>query len=222
MATFAINTRVELWKCRKTAAYWLAFVASAFIPLLMLLLYSTEGERFKKSFTVDPWPSVLKHAWQPMAALLLPIYVILATSLIVQLEYRNNTWKQVYASPRTYTDIFFSKFTVVHIFIIATLLLFNMFLVLSGYIANMIHSEFAFFKTPVPWKDFFSITGKMYVSVLGMSAIQYWISLRLRNYIAPLGIGLGLMIVGVMVLEWKKSVYYPYAYSQVTFFIDKS
>jgi lantibiotic transport system permease protein len=220
MASFAINTRVELWKCRKTAAYWLTIIAAAFIPLADILIYVIESEHFLQKGRVDPWPSHLRESWQPAAALLLPMYVILVTSLVVQLEYRNNTWKQVYASPRSYADIFFSKFCVVHLLILSCLILFNMFLVLAAYIANIFIPEFAFFKTPVPWKLMLSFTGKLYVSVLAMTAIQYWISLRLRNYIAPLGIGLGLLIIGLTALQWDKIVYYPYTYVAVTFFKD--
>jgi hypothetical protein len=51
-----------------------------------------------------------------------------------------------------------------------------------------------------------------------MTSIQYWLSLRMRNYIGPLGIGLALVIIGIMILKWSKVIYYPYAYTAVTFF----
>jgi lantibiotic transport system permease protein len=221
MASFVINTGGELLKVRKTLAFWLTIIGSAFIPLVMLIPYLAKPEIFKVRFKTDAWSLHFKEAWQPATAFLMPMFVILVTSLIVQIEYRNNTWKQVYASPRSYADIYFSKYCVVHILILACFILFNMFLVLSGYIANIFYSEYSFFSTPVPWDTLLSYTGKLYVSVLAMTTIQYWISLRFRNYMAPLGIGVGLLIVGFMILGWDKVRYYPYAYPAVTFFIDK-
>jgi lantibiotic transport system permease protein len=50
-----------------------------------------------------------------------------------------------------------------------------------------------------------------------MSTIQYCISLRFKNFIGAIGTGLALIITGLMMLEWSKSVYFPYAYSALTF-----
>jgi lantibiotic transport system permease protein len=221
MASFVINTSSELLKCRKTLAFWLTIAGSAFIPFVNLLIYLIETKQAMARLKANTWEVHISDAWQPATAFVMPMYVILVTSLIVQIEYRNNTWKQVYASARSYADIFFSKFIVVHILILSCFVLFNMFLVLSGYIANIFYSDYTFFSTAVPWNKLLSLTGRLYVSVLAMTTIQYWISLRFRNYMAPLGIGVGLLVIGFMILSWKKVIYYPYAYTAVTFFLDK-
>lgn len=218
MATFLINTKTELWKTRKTAAYWITLIGAALIPLFLTIAYLSFPEEFVGDLGKKPWQNHIKNTWQAAAALFFPFYSIIVTSLVVQIEYRNNTWKQVYASPRTYADIFFSKLVIVHLMIISCLLLFNVFLVLSPVIANTFRSQYTFFDTPVPWAQMLSLMGKQYIAILGMTSIQYWMSLRLRNYIAPLGIGLALIILGIMILSWSKVIYYPYAYTAVTFF----
>lgn len=221
MASFVINTGSELLKCRKTQAYWLTITGSAFIPLVTLIIYLSKPEIFTKNLHDNPWMGHLNETWKPASAFLLPLYVILVTSLVVQIEFRNNTWKQVYASPRSYADIYFSKLLVIHILIASCFILFNMFLLLSGYIANIFYSDYTFFSTPVPWDRLLKSTSRLYVSVLAMTSIQFWISLRLRNYIAPMGIGIGLLICGFMIFQWDKIIYYPYMYPAVTFFKDK-
>ncbi|WP_315817522.1 hypothetical protein [Paraflavitalea speifideaquila] len=60
----------------------------------------------------------------------------------------------------------------------------------------------------------------MYVSILAVTVIQYWISLRLKNYIAPVGIGLALLITGLVVIQWEHIRYYPFAYTMLTYFTD--
>ncbi|MBO9563011.1 MAG: ABC transporter permease [Niastella sp.] len=218
MATFIINTKAELWKCRKTAAYWITLIAGIFIPLVMWLMMTIDAKEFVRDFGNDAWQTLMRACWQPTAAFLMPMYVILVTSLVVQIEYRNNTWKQVYASPRSYADIFFSKFLVIHGLILTALLLFNLSILVAGYGANAIHGTYKFFDTAVPWTDMLTVTGKMYTAVLAMTAIQYWISLRFKNFIAPIGIGLALLITGIMIVQWKHVVYYPYAYTLLTYF----
>lgn len=221
MATFLVNTKTELWKCRKTAAYWITIIGSAFIPLFFMLAYTLNPKDFLVDLGDQHWEKHIKMNWQSAAALYFPFYVIMVTSLVVQIEYRNNTWKQVYASPRSYADIFFSKFCIVHLLILSSLLLFNLFVVGGAFIANTFRSQYAFFDQSIPWESIWSFAGRQYIAILGMTSIQYWISLRIKNYIAPLGIGLGLIIIGLILLQSSKDIYYPYAYSAVTFFKNK-
>jgi lantibiotic transport system permease protein len=221
MATFIINTKTELWKTRKTAAYWITLIGSAFIPLFLMIAYLSFPKDSIGDLVNDHWSNHIKNAWQSAAALFFPFYTIIVTSLVVQIEYRNNTWKQVYASPRSYADIFFSKFCIIHLYIISCFLLFNVFVVGGALIANTFRPQYKFFDTAIPWTKLMSFTGKQYVAILGMTSIQYWLSLRLRNYIAPLGIGLALVIIGFLILGWSKVIYYPYAYTVVTFFKNK-
>jgi lantibiotic transport system permease protein len=218
MATFIINTKTELWKCRKTAAYWITIVGSALIPLFLTIAYISFPKDFVGDLGPNQWMGHVKMNWQSAAALYFPFYVIIVTSLVVQIEYRSNTWKQVYATPRTYADIFFSKFCIIHLLILSSFLLFNVFLLSGAVLANTFRSQFTFFDNPVPWEKMLSFTGRQYIAILGMTSIQYWLSLRLRNYIAPLGIGLALVILGILILGWSKVIYYPYAYTAVTFF----
>jgi lantibiotic transport system permease protein len=218
MASFMINTRAELMKSRKTAAYFIAIIAGVFVPFINLLMLVFKPDHFTKVYEHDAWKILLRNCWQPTAAFLLPTFVILLTSLVVQVENRNNTWKQVYASPRSYADIFFSKFVIVHLLILTSIVLFNVSMLLVGYIANAVHSDYHFFSQSVPWSDILTTSSKMYVSILGMTAAQYWLSLRLKNYIAPLGIGLAFLITSLMLMQWDKVVYFPYAYTAITYF----
>lgn len=221
MATFLINTKTELWKCRKTAAYWITLIGGALIPLFFMIAYIFNPTDFVREFGKDAWEWHTRNNWQIAAAMYFPFYVIIVTSLVVQIEYRSNTWKQVYASPRTFADIFFSKFCIIHLLILGSFLLFNLFVIGSAMISNIFRSQYNFFDNPVPWEKLLRFSARQYIAILAMTSIQYWISLRLRNYIAPLGIGLALFILGIVLLQWDKVIYYPYAYTAVTFFKTK-
>ena len=218
---FLLNTQSEIFKSKRTAAFWLTIVGAVIIPLVLTIGYNIYPKEFANEFKPDAWATHLNNVWQGAAALLLPLYVILVTSLMVQIEYRNNTWKQVYASPRTYADVFFSKFLVINLMIIACFVLFNLFIILSGYISGILHPEsYNFTKEPIPLVKMVKISSKLYLSVLAISAIQYWLSLRFKNFIASIGIGAALFIIGLVLIEWPKNIYYPYVYTALTYFKD--
>lgn len=218
MSTFVTSIKAECLKTKRTAAMWLTLIGAAFIPFISFLIYILKPEHFLKILSADPWQAHIHQSWQSASVFLLPMYVILTTSLIVQIEYRNNTWKQVYASPRSYADIYFSKFIVIQAMILSCFLLFNIFLLLSGFATSLINSGYHFTQKAVPWNKLLLLSGKLYLSSLAITSIQYWISLRLKNYIAPLGIGLALLITGIIILQWEKIYYYPYAYTALSFF----
>jgi hypothetical protein len=56
--------------------------------------------------------------------------------------------------------------------------------------------------------------------IIPVMAIQYWLNLRFKNFAIPLGIGIGLWISGIVLLDWDKIIYYPYMYAPLMFFTD--
>lgn len=217
MNRFLLNIKAELWKCRRTAAYWITLAAAMILPLILLIVYITRPLAHIQAQGNQPWLWHIDNVWETTAIVFLPMYVILVTSLVVQIEYRSNTWKQVYASPRSYADIFFSKFVVLQLLIISCILLFNILLLIVPYIASVIHKGYKFTSTPIPWSWLFTISGKLYLSVLALSTLQYWLSLRIRNYIVPLALGLVLLVAGLIAHNWEYIAYHPYAYPLLTY-----
>lgn len=218
MTIFFSSIHAEWLKTKRTAAFWITIAGSAFIPAVSFLIYTLKPDHFVPELLKDPWQAHIMQSWRSASVLLLPMYVILTTSLIVQIEYRNNTWKQLYTLPRSYADIYFSKFIVIQAMILGCFLLFNIFLVLSGFAASLVNAGYHFDEKAIPFRQLLVLSFKLYISSLGITSIQYWLGLRLKNYIAPVGIGLALLITGIIILNWEKIYYYPYAYTALSFF----
>lgn len=220
VASFILNTKAEFLKSKRTAAFWLTIVGAAFVPIVSAIRLVARPDHFIPLFKKDPWQLIVNDNWQAGSLFMLPMYVILVTSLVVQIEYKNNTWKQVYASPRTLADVFFSRFVVIHTLILFAFILFNAFIILTACAVNLLYNEYGFFDHAVPWQELVTLTLKLYFSVLAIIAIQYFLSLRFRNFIIPVGIGLALLITGFMIHQWDKLYYYPYMYP-AEFFIKE-
>ena len=122
--------------------------------------------------------------------------------------------------PRKYADIFFSKFIVVQVFLLSFFLLCSLFIILSGYTISLLQKGYPFISYAFPFHHMVILITRIYVAILGVSAIQYWLSVRFRNFIVPLGVGIGLWITGLVLMDWENIIYYPYMYSTLLFFID--
>src|SRR6185503_2836923 len=101
-----VSIRTELIKVKRSAAFWLCVIGSGFIPAIFCLGYILNPKQALSRLKM-PWEMHFTNCWQAFSAFLLPMFVVLICTLIVQIEFRNNTWKQVFASPQTFGDIFF-------------------------------------------------------------------------------------------------------------------
>ncbi len=216
--SFAIVARAEVLKTKRTASVWLSVLGAGFVPAMLLTFYLMEPQKAVSELKQIPWEEHFEMGWNIMSAFLCPMYIILICTLIPQIEYRNNSWKQVFAAPQSIGTIFFSKFLTIHLLIVFFFLLFNFFMIGTAIVANSAHADFKFFDKALPVSHLLLLNFKTYISILGISAIQYVLSLRIKNFIAPIGTGLVLLVGGVILQEvgWKHIFKLPYAYPMLT------
>ncbi|SDF62498.1 hypothetical protein SAMN04487996_111309 [Dyadobacter soli] len=217
---FLANTWAEFIKTKRSFALWLTVLAAAFIPAINAFILLERPEILLTKFEQTPWLTFCRFNWKNVAAVILPMYIILITNLVVQIEFRNNTWKQIYASPRSFADIFFSKLLVIQFLVPCYIICFDCFVILSGLLVHSINASYKLVIESIDWKNLLLISSRIYLGSLAISVIQYWLSLRFRNFVIPLGFGLGLWITGIILMDWDKSIYYPYVYSAFMFFIN--
>ena len=115
-----ISFRSELLKTKRTAAFYLAFVTGTFGLLIYMLDFLTDGVSPERRPII--FNEMMTDKFQVAAFLLFPLFIILTCTLLPQIEYKNNAWKQVLASPQQKWMVFVSKFLNVQLFIIVFLL----------------------------------------------------------------------------------------------------
>ena len=216
--SLAISMQSELIKSKRSSSFWLSIIAAAFIPALFFCAYYFNPNGSVKQLHNAPWVLHFSFGWQAMNAFIFPMYVILICTLIPQIEFKNNTWKQVFASPQSIGNIYFSKFLTIHLMIFFFYVLFNLFMILSGVLVNLLNERYTFLDHAIDWKKLMRLNLKTYTSVLGISAIQYWLSLRCKNFIAPVGIGLALLVGSLIAINfhWEHIYKLPFAHPVLT------
>ncbi|PZR21471.1 MAG: hypothetical protein DI535_28175 [Citrobacter freundii] len=210
--SLGIAFKAEMIKARRSSAFWLCLIGSAFIPLILFLQYTLNPSVNYAGMAADPWAKHFNRGWQSFSIFLLPMFVILTCSLIPQIEYKNNTWKQVFASPLSTGNIFFSKYISIILMVLFLFVGFNFFMLLSGVLSDLFHPKYTFLETGVGWLHIIKMIVKSFISLLAIIAIQYWLSLRFRNFIVPIGIGMALLVTALIVMGWKHTDKVPYAF----------
>jgi lantibiotic transport system permease protein len=209
---FTDSLQSEWLKTKRSAASWLCIFGGFFIPTIYMIMFLKDQASINMYYPfANVWKKHFLELWQHMAAFLLPMGVILASSLITQMEYKNNTWKQLHTTPQSFPRIFLAKFSVIALMTLKFFLFFNIGILLTGIIPSLLFDH-RLPVMPVPVSFFLIANLKIFVSCLPIIAIQYLISLRFKNFLVAIGAGL-LGLIGTLIgLGWEYIFLSPYAY----------
>lgn len=193
----------------------MTLLSAAVIPLMFLFsAISHDLPDEEKSFR-DPLNAIFNLSFEINGMTIFPLFVVLICTLLPQIEYRNNAWKQVLTSPQTKTNVFLSKLLNMHLLLLLFLAAFHLYMWIVAVVAHFTIPELNVLNRPL---DGFALLKKhfnIYISMLALSSLQFWIGMRSKNFIAPIAIGVALWLVGVIaVMEYHSDSanYYPYSF----------
>jgi hypothetical protein len=213
MNAFAYSFASEWLKKKRTASSVLIVVGSLLIPALIIIARSDSANGLAAA-NREPqiWETLFDRNWQIMAAFLLPMGIVIVASLITQLEFRNNTWKQLCTTPQSDAVIFFAKLAVILVMLLEFFVLFTIGIWLTGVIPPLFYRTAPFPLEPLPFGHFVAADGKFLLDCLPIVALQYLLSLRFKNFLIPLGAGLGLYVAAMVAVHWRYGYTIPYIY----------
>lgn len=206
----------EWIKQRNSTTFWLILAGGLFMPLVLGSMHMLFIRKLGRTyFAPDFWLRWYLDGWELMARLLLPMVIILSASLTAQLEYRNNTWKQLHTTPQGLSTIFMAKLLVVLCFILQMLVVFMIAMFIAGSLPIWFYGHIPQPNEVFPWQKLLSIGLTFYVLALPMIALQYLFSLYFKNYIIPLILGIFILGVSITALPWKYAYLLPYNYGAI-------
>jgi hypothetical protein len=209
-----ITLRSEMLKTKRTASLYFTLAGAAPIPAIFLLNVLTGGGDLA-AIRKDPLNAIFGLGMERSGLIFFPMFVILVCTLLPQIEYRNHTWKQVLASPQTRAHIFGAKFLNIHALIILFLVTMHLFMGISVVVIHVALPQLRLLQQPLNGIALLQNAFSLYVALLAVSAIQFWIGMRSKNFVVPVAAGFALWLTGTMLaLEYHSglSVYFPYSY----------
>lgn len=214
-----IALRSEMLKSRRTASFFLALTGAAIIPAILLLNILTGGSDLAV-MQQDPLNELFKLGAERDGIVFFPVFVILVCTLLPQIEYRNNTWKQVFAAPQAKGNTFLAKFININILMLVYLAASLVFMGLVVAATHFYEPKLDLLHQPFDVAVVLTRTANTYLSMLAVCAFQFWLGLRFRNFIVPTAAGFVLWVTGmILALEYHSSVvdFYPYSFQLFPF-----
>jgi len=222
MTSFLHAFQSEWLKRKRSFASSLVLGGSLFTPLIIVVVRLIRYRSLPRIYAADSfWKMMWRDSWESMAIFFLPLGAILATSLITQIEFKSNAWKQVRTLPMSMAVLFFSKLAVILLMLVQFLILFNLGIYASAMIPYLVvpgvpHPRGTFLSLPLLRENAF-----YFVDCLPIVGAQYLMGLRLNNVLVPIGIGFLAWVGALAAVSSKLAVWWPYAYTILNYLKDK-
>lgn len=211
MSTLRRSLAAEILKGKNSFAFWLALIGTSGVAVSLFFL-ALFGE-IDWQQTVNPWRAWVLFHYAGTDFMLLPLFVIIIASLVTYQEHRNQLWKHWYISTVSRWHLYVAKLLYIILLFGISHLYFVVVLFLSGVVFGIIQPEtqlLAYFP------DFVQLGGlviQTITTILGMLALQYWISYRFRSFIVALGFGVIGFVTASLAIDTSSTVlWHPYAY----------
>ena len=215
---FTKSLKNEALKLKNTFAFWLAIISGLFIPAIYFIYYLLKYKSLIPPVDSNPWEKFMVDQIMGAASLLIPLFIILITSLIIQVEHKSSSMKYLFSLPIPKWSVYFGKLTVSVGLILFTYILFFVAMLTAGALVGLIHKELNFLAYFPDYEKPLKLLFRSFIAVSGILGIQFWLSFRIKNFIIPLGIGMVLVITGLTIYRAKEALYFPYAYNMLSLF----
>lgn len=217
-ADFIHAFQSERLKTRRSLASWMVIVGAFFTPAIVIVARLLHPSRLPVLYASDEfWMLLWKSSWESMAIFFLPMAAILATSLVTQIEYRNNAWKQVLTLPLSPAVVFCSKLAIILLMLVQFVILFNVGIYLSAVAPYLLTRNVPYPQAPLPWRYFVMQDLRYFIDCLPIVAAQYLLSLRFKNFLVPVGCGFLAWVSALAALSWKFGYVVPYTYCMLDY-----
>jgi lantibiotic transport system permease protein len=208
----------EWLKRRRSFASAAVIGAALFTPAVVAFVRLIKHRGLPAIYGADAfWPALWRSCWESMAVFFLPLGAILATSLVTQIEFRGNAWKQVRTLPLSAAVLFFAKLGVIVVMLGELLLLFSAGVYVSGMLPALLvpgvpHPKGSFLGLPLLREN-----ALYFVDALPIVAAQYLLALRSPNVLVPIGVGFMAWVGALAAVSSKLAIWWPYAYTTVNY-----
>lgn len=200
---------VDALKLRRTPALWLTLAGGALPVVLNFSIFY-----FKGQYLIHPgqnsWAEYVGRSWST-AAVLLPLFVVLLTSLVVSVEDRAGGWKHLFALPVSRLAVWLSKLLVLLALNLLAHLLFVGLLLAAGYCLQVLRPVLHFAQSAPPFRVIATLLARTYLSTLGILGVQYVLSKWQQGFVLPVAVGMAGWVAGLTLLRWEHVGWVPYA-----------
>lgn len=204
--------RAELIKLKHSPVWYILLLGILLTASGVFLGHLMDAHNMVK-LNIDPWQRYFKVSLAIFNLFIVVPYLLLLVSSTVFIEQRADAWKYLYALPSGRGVFYTTKLVLILLLYLFSLAMLIVGLVLSGYFLNLFLPEYEFTYYQPDLLNLIKIMRHFFIASLGVIAWQYWLSLRFKNILVPLGIGVFGFVLGIIMSATgqKIALYLPYA-----------
>jgi lantibiotic transport system permease protein len=177
----------------------IGFILAA-LPALSLLIASANFYA-NRSVLENGWYSLWSQASLFYGTFFLPVLIAICCAFVCRLEHQNRKWNMVLAAPVSAANVFGAKLAVVGLLILFAQAFFMLLYGLAG---------LAFTLGSFPGETLGWALRGWYAS-LPIAAFQLLLSMRIRSFAAPVGLGLCAVLAGLGFYVAKLGLFFPFS-----------
>ncbi|MEL6834431.1 MAG: ABC transporter permease [Bacteroidota bacterium] len=202
----------EIIKLKRSAVWYILLLGVALTATGVFIGHLLDAHNMVK-INIDPWDRYFRAALAIFNLFIVVPYTVLLVSAVIFVEQRANAWKYLYTLPFSRGRFFLTKWVLVALLYLVSILFLLTGVVLSGYLLDILRPEYEFIYYRPQFAYLLQEMGHFFLASLGLIGFQYWLSLRFRNILIPLGIGVFGFVFGIImsVTSQKLALYLPYS-----------
>jgi lantibiotic transport system permease protein len=177
---------------------WLAFIAIPILPAIM----GTFNYLQNLQILQDQWYSLWSQHTLFSCYFFLPSLIAVYCSYLFRLEHTHNNWNLMMSVPIPGIYVYLTKLTLVAFMILITQVWIGILFILSGWLFGL--------GTPIP-PDLISWLFLGAIGGIVIAAVQLCISLVIRSFAVPVGLGLIGGIASLVAVAKGLGIWMPYA-----------
>jgi hypothetical protein len=214
MAALFIRILAAEWlKLRRSPALWLTIAGALFIPVIKIIQAFVQSESFAaNTFAAHFWQAHSANCWQFMNMFLLPLGIIFIISMLFQTEHGNGGWRLMHWQPVPLFMLFTGKLLIVFLLAVLFWLVFTAGIWLSAALPVYIIDEAVVPEGSLFTSGYFVRSGKLMLATLPVISLQFVLSMLVRNFLVPAGIGIALFVSALIALQWQYGAFLPYTW----------
>lgn len=204
----------EYYKAMKTPIWYLVLLAGILVVSAVSVVYLVNVAGMVE-LNSNPWDHFINRTLAGNAIFMMLPFVILLTSYATYLEVRSNTWKYLHTLPQERGVIYIAKLVVIILMLALCLAIYGLLLLVLGLVIDWVYPVFEFRYYAPNFTLMLKDISHLFVSLLGVISFQYWLSVRTKSIILPIGVGLLGFMVGFVLFTANNTYadYFPYAFA---------
>lgn len=219
MNTFSLVFWSELLKVKNTFALWLVVFAALSIPLFVAIEFANEAAKIISVLDSNPWDYGWIRSIRGIAIFSAPATIVVLTALLVNIEYKNNTWKHVLTLPVSKKLIYINKLLVTILLLLLFYILFVVFFLIAGGVLGFYLPKTHLLDHTPDITEMLRLSLRSFIASLTILAIHFWMNFRVKNMFITMGIGLMLVFIAMPSFsQFENTFFFPYNYSLQTAF----